>query len=182
MNSLDKQVADAQAQLADLQRRQAYANGALTDSETREMEAAQLRADSAYKGLGLGGAPPRQLGETPVTYKARLAEGLQRYAYDDGLRKMNLRTLANLAPTAFSNFETQVIAEATRRGDDGSWSADGNIREKKVLDAAGRAWTEYAGPSTLSWMDAFMMPRRKVRSYVDSRGALTNQYASLNLK
>jgi hypothetical protein len=182
MNSLDRQIADAQAQLADLQRRRSYAAGALTDDETRDMEAAQLRADSAYKGLGLGGAPGRLPGELPAPYRARLAEGLQRYVYDDGLRKMNLRVLANVATSAFSNFENQIIAEASRRGADGAWSPDGNIRERKVVDSTGRASTEFAGPSTLSWMADFMPARRRVRSVLNSRGEKITQYASINLK
>jgi hypothetical protein len=118
--TLDHEVEVMRRQLADLERRSAYAKGALTDTETRDMEAAQLRADSAYQGLGLGGAPGRLPGELPAQYKARLVEGLQGYTYTDSLRKMNLRTLANVAPTAFDNFETQVICRslaARRRWD-----------------------------------------------------------------
>jgi GNAT superfamily N-acetyltransferase len=171
-SSLDRQVADARAALADLERRSAFAKGALTDSEKRDVEAAQIRADPAYQGLGLGRADARLSGELPMQYRARLAEGLQRYAYDENLRKLNLRTLADVAPSAFSNFEAQIITEAVRRGDDGSWSPDGNMREiqRPRPGAPGMFNTEFCGPSTLAWMDVFMQPKRRVRSVLDSRG------------
>jgi hypothetical protein len=184
MDSCDRQIADARATLADLERRRAYAKGAPTDTEMRELAAAQMRADAVYQGLGLGGAPPPVAGETPMPYRARLAEALQRYAYSDSLKKknMDLFKLSTQVPDAFANFEDQILSEARRRGDDNTWSADGEIRERKIVDSTGRATTEFAGGSTLSWMDGFMSPRRRVRSYRDNNGNRYKSWASVNLK
>jgi hypothetical protein len=155
-----------------LERRAAYAKNAPTTDELRELAQVQARVDSTFRELGLQGAPPPVAGELPRQYRARLGERLQKFVYTDSVRKANLYKLSTLAPDAFDIFESQIHEEAKRRAADGTWSGDpdGGMRERKTVDAAGRAWTEFAGPSTLSWMDNFMMPRRRVRSVIDSRG------------
>jgi hypothetical protein len=86
----DDEATRLRNQLADLDRRTAFARGALTDGEMRSVREAQERADDVYRGLGLLAAPPPLAGELPWSYRARLAEGLQKYAYDPNLRAAGL--------------------------------------------------------------------------------------------
>ena len=72
--------------------------------------------------------------------------------------------LRNLPGDTVGIAEDQIFADAQRVGSSPTWTPDGRMRERKVTDQAGRTWTEFAAPSSLSWMAGFMGTKRRVAS------------------
>lgn len=124
------------------------------DDEDKRLSA-QAKADSAYAALG--SAAPRALrGEPLMSYRRRLAHGLQ--SHSKAWKDIDLKIL----PTdAFNVAEAQIFADSIEDSKHPSDLGDGQLREIVRADSTGRRITEFVGEPR-AWMAQFGCNRRVV--------------------
>ena len=125
------------ARLAEIERR---IPKMLTDADYHAMADAQSRADSVYNALGKRSAPRPLEGETPATYRRRLARELQTYSKDFG--KIDLGALND---DAFGTLEGKIYADAQAYAAKPDDLGDGELREVRRKSSAGHQIVEFYG-------------------------------------
>lgn len=115
----------------------------IDDAEHTSMIAAQAHADSVYSGFGK--SAPRPLdGETPASYRRRLAEGVKRHS-----KSWKEIDLSHLQDAAFDIAEKQIFADAAVAAKQPDDLADGELREiAQVNPITGARSTEFRGRGT----------------------------------
>jgi hypothetical protein len=93
--------------------------------------------------------------ETPVSYRKRLATGLQQHT--PSLKDVNVRDTRG---SAFDLVEKQIYDEARREAERPSNIPDGELREMRKFDATGRPFYEFFGRAS-TWMDQFSHGTKK---------------------
>jgi hypothetical protein len=139
--------------------------GSILDNSDFQLVQLQERAHDVYRAIDLPAAPAPLSGESPRSYRERLVGRLQHHS--DVWRKADL---SRLPSSTLEIAESQIFEAAKRWGSDKTRAnPDGTLRERKVVDHAGREWTEFAG-SPAAWMTDFMPPMRKVLVGVTANG------------
>jgi hypothetical protein len=149
---------------------------ALDEERTAELEQArkhgeacvrhQSRYDSAYRGLGLSGAPPRNDGEYPGDYRRRLLGGVR-----DKLSPSH--PFANvdfddLDTPAIKAIEPQILEAAEREAQNPSpenLPADGSLVQRDSVGPMGSRTTTFFGRR--SFIADMGRPGRKVLRIID---------------
>jgi hypothetical protein len=137
---------------------------------------AQQDYDEIYRGLELGGAPPEVSGESPLSYRIRLLDGVrdvlspllkQKHREEPSWCDEDFPKLAVASLTAFRTAEEQLRQDATAivgSAIQGSFRYPGSLRQIEVVDEAGRKALEFRG-DPLSWMTQFMPPPSVVTQF-----------------
>lgn len=137
---------------------------AAADEDQVLMTDAQVKADSAYRGVGRN-APQPFSGEKAMDYRKRALIGLQSLAKDYG--GVNIRSVSDSA--TLSVLEDQIY-RAAREGVD--WAIEntpGYLHKTIRMDGAGRHITYWHGdPNT--WLAAFKTPPRRVARFNTNPG------------
>jgi hypothetical protein len=95
-------------------------------------------------------SPPRYMeGETPDSYRRRIATRLQQHA--PSLKDINVRDTGG---SAFDLVEKQIYAEARREAERPTNIPDGELRQVTKYDATGRPSYEFYGRCG-TWMNDF---------------------------
>jgi hypothetical protein len=127
---------------------------------------AQVRASPIYEEFG-SSAPAPLRGEDEHGYRLRVLNELRQHSPKH--RDIPLRVLANMPERAFIHAEDQILADAQKAAN--NWAPPGQLREKVKTDSVtGRRITEYAGASTLSWMETFMRPKKVFKGFNSNSG------------
>jgi hypothetical protein len=164
-SDLDRQAAQKRAELADLERRAAYARGAPTSTEMRDSREAQARFDAVYVGAGFGGAPPPLVNEPLHAYRARLVEGLKNFVKPESrplVEDMRKLAMNPATATAHEHFEERLLGEARATIADktiGDFRDPSQLRRIEKVSENGTRVIEWAG-SPRSWMERFSHPQR----------------------
>ena len=128
-----------------------------TAEERNAIAAARSRADSVYS-MHARTVPEYLPGETPTSYRARLADGLKDFCQP--LRRTNLDALADAALGLAESRIYQDAIEAARRP---NVIPTGELRAHTYQDSAtGHKVTEYHG-DPMAWLAPFMAPGAKVK-------------------
>ena len=129
----------------------------LTPEERNQIAAARSRADGAYS-MHARTVPEYLPGETPTSYRKRLADGLKDFCQP--LRCTNMDGLPDSALALAEDRVYQDAIEAARRP---NVIPTGTLRARTYRDeATGHNITEYFGDSA-SWLAPFMAPGAKVK-------------------
>jgi hypothetical protein len=130
----------------------------LSVEERRDVAEAVRRAAPVYAALSKS-APAPGANEPRLPYRVRVCTDLQRYS--DRWAAANLAAVARSSPDAFAAAETEILADATARGLDWSYSGlpGGGLRERKFTDAAGQPSSVFHGSAADTWAP-FMSPAR----------------------
>jgi hypothetical protein len=146
-----------------IDRAEAYFNAAtrerpLTLEERRDVAAAQRRAEPVYAALSRS-RPLPGANEPRLPYAVRVAQDLQKHS--DRWATANLVRVARSSPDAFAAAAAEILADATRRGLDWSYSGlpNGGLRERHVTDAAGQSSSVFHGNPADAWAP-FTSPAR----------------------
>jgi hypothetical protein len=127
---------------------------------------ARVRADEIYREFG-SSAPAPLRGEDDYSYRLRILDELRQHSPKH--RDMPLRALANMPDRAFIHVENEILADAQKAAN--NWAPPGQLREKVKTDSVtGRRITEYAGGSTLTWMETYMRPKKVFRGFNSNSG------------
>lgn len=118
----------------------------------------QARADTAYHALG-SVAPRPMDGEDLISYRHRLAKGVQQHSATWG--KISLGTLG---AEAFGVAEAQVYADAMVAARNPTDLAEDELREITRTDTTGRRITSFVGKPG-AWMSSFGSGRRIVERF-----------------
>ncbi len=140
-------------QTAALYRRMSYQP---TMEERNQIAAARHRADSIYARLGRP-LPELMPGETPSSYRKRLAHGLRDFSPQ--LKHTNMDSVPDAALGAI---EDKIYQDALEAAKQPSANPRGTLRPHTYVDGTGHNVTEYHG-DCLAWMAPFMAPGAKAR-------------------
>jgi hypothetical protein len=146
-----------------IDRAEAYFNAAtrerpLTVDERRDVAAAQRRVEPVYAALSR--SPPLPGANEPrLPYAVRIAQDLQKHS--DRWATANLDRVARSSPDAFAAAEAEILADATARGLDWSYSGlpAGALRERKIVDPTGTTTSVFHGSAADTWAP-FTSPAR----------------------
>ncbi len=129
----------------------------LTTEERNAVAAARSRADSVY-AMHARPVPETLPGETPTSYRARLADGLKDFCQP--LKRTNLDALPD---AALGVAEDRIYQDALAAAREPGTMPAGTLRARTYRDeATGHNITEYYGdPAT--WLAPFMAPGARVR-------------------
>ena len=130
-----------------------------TDEDRAKFADAQARADSVALAWGKQ-APPPMSGEALINYRVRLADQFKEHAKD-----WAEVDLIGLPERVLDTAERVIYADAMQAALHPVEVGEAMVlRPIQKRDAAGRTITEFVGnPAT--WMDAYKMPRRRVRAW-----------------
>lgn len=128
-----------------------------TVEERNQIAAARSRADSVYSMHGRP-VPETLPGETPRSYRARLADGLKDFS--PNLTRTNLDALPS---AALELAETRIYQDALTAARQPGLMPAGTLRSRTYRDeATGHNITEYFGDPS-AWLTPFMAPGAKVK-------------------
>jgi hypothetical protein len=149
---LQEQLKALQASLSGLE---SMVRKPFSDEHRGELTSAQARADSVMQQFGEE-APRFMVGETPRTYRQRLAAMLQKYS--DKWKDIRLDAITD--DSAFKVIEDQVYADAVASARRPRGMKPGTLREITRRSPSGHIITEFAG--TDSFVTQFRRPLRRV--------------------
>ena len=101
---------------------------------------AQSRADSLFLSLNEKLTAPL-FGETPISYRKRLASRLQKYS--SKLKDVRLDSISDSA--TFEILEREIYADAVSASASPAFLPQGKLIPEKFTDFAGRVCTKYKG-------------------------------------
>jgi len=128
------------------------------DEEEAAMCDAQAKADSVYAAFGKSASRPLK-GENLMSYRKRMARGLQ--AYSDAYKEINLAGIKDAKLLEIA--EKQIFADALAAAKSPTmYAADSEI-EIHEKDRAGRMISKFKGG--FGWMDAFKVPSLRVTEF-----------------
>jgi hypothetical protein len=119
----------------------------------------QAAADVIYAQLG-GAAPAPTPGETMLSYRVRLARGLQKYSAS--FKSADLGAVARADSTAFAAVERSLYEQAYKFARTPQAVPDGQLREITKRSASGHMVTEFQG-DPFCWMRVHMQTPKRVR-------------------
>jgi hypothetical protein len=126
----------------------------ISDADQAELTKAQARADEV--ALEFGQRAPRPMaGETPISYRRRLAAQYQPHS-----PKWKERDLAAVNDSVLDIAEEQIYADAVKVAQTAPEVPAGTLRAITRKDVTGRTITEFQG-SMGAWMDQFKAPIQK---------------------
>jgi hypothetical protein len=127
---------------------------------------ARERADPIYREFGAS-APTPLRGEDDFGYRLRVLDELKKHSPKH--RDTPLRTLTNLTDRAFNHVEDEILDSAKKVAE--NWAEPGTLRERHIVDSVtGSRRTEFAGSSTLTWMETFMQPKKVFTGFFPGSG------------
>lgn len=128
-----------------------------TVEERNQIATARTRADGVYAMHGRP-VPETLPGETPRSYRARLADGLKDFS--PNLTRTNLDALPS---AALELAETRIYQDALTAARQPGLMPAGTLRSRTYRDeATGHNITEYFGDPS-AWLTPFMAPGAKVK-------------------
>lgn len=148
---MDALYRQQEARLKEMEARLNKATRMPTIEERNAVAAARKRADSVYSALGRE-TPEWLHGESPASYRRRLADGLK-----DLSSTLKKTVMDSLPEDVFGLTEERIYAdamEATKRSD---VCPPMQLRPHKYTDETGHQVTEYHGDNR-AWMAPFMAP------------------------
>ncbi len=146
----DSMLREARALYSRLSRQQ-------TVEERNAIAAARSRADGVY-AMHARTVPETLPGETPRSYRARLADGLKDFCQP--LRRTNLDSLPS---TALGVAEDRIYQDALAAAREPGTIPAGTLRSRTYKDSVtGHNITEYFGDPA-AWLTPFMAPGAKVK-------------------
>jgi hypothetical protein len=151
------QEAELKATRETLQRLESMIRQPHTDGHRVELTSAQARADSVMQQFGEE-APRFMVGETPRTYRNRLAAMMQ--AHSDKWKDIRLDSFDD---AAFKVVEEQIYADAVSAARRPKGLEAGRMREITKRSPSGHLITEFHGQD--SFVTGFRRPLRRVRAF-----------------
>jgi hypothetical protein len=156
---LQQQVGAADDRSVLLDRREAHrqpgADQALAAISDELAQAAE-RARPIYEEFG--STPPSPLqGEDGRSYRLRVCDELRKHSPCHG--NIRLRALSGLDEAAFSQIESEILADAAEAGK--VFAPPGQLRERREYRADGSVHVTFAGDPKI-WLARFMHPGRAV--------------------
>lgn len=135
----------------------------LSGEDKNALASAQARADSLAQCFGETVTSPLS-GETPISYRKRLAEKFQKHSSD----RVKVIKLDNLDIHSFPVIEDQIYADAIAISNSPSLLPKGRLIEHKTKDESGRTITSYTGDIAV-FLEPFAMKPRAFRLNTDRR-------------
>ena len=112
----------------------------LSHEEKDALAMAQSRADSLFLSLNEKLTAPL-FGESPTSYRKRLASRLQKYS--PKLKDVKLDSISDAA--TFEILEREIYADAAAAASSPAFLPEGKLFPEKITDFAGRVCTKYKG-------------------------------------
>lgn len=144
------------ARLADLESR---VPAILSDSDLVELSNAQARADSVAQSFGET-APRPLMGETPLSYRKRLASRYKAYSKD--YKDINVSAIADSA--LFAVAESRIYADAQAAANAPQDVPAGQLVPRVSRDSTGRQITSFTGDIGV-FTGQFSLPARRVAGF-----------------
>ena len=127
----------------------------LSATDRDELAKAQARADALSQHFGEHALAPLA-GETPISYRRRLAAKFQKHS--DKLKNLKLDSIGG---EAFDVIEDQIYADAATVANNPALMTAGRLIEHVHRDQAGREIKTYSGDMN-AWLGAFKMSKNPV--------------------
>ena len=160
--AMRKKIADLEAAISDTRSRMPKQ---LSDSDHAAMANVQADADRVYSAFG-DSAPRPMDGETLMTYRRRLAKGLQKHS--DEWKEIDLGVIS-VEPKAFDVVEKKIYADAMSAAAHPVDIGAGVLREvRRRNHDTGHMIKEYYG-SPRAWMEQFSGGRRLAKFNLGDR-------------
>lgn len=140
MDSLAKENAQLRDRLASVEVGVKSLSRELSHEEKDALAMAQSRADSLFLSLNEKLTAPL-FGESPISYRKRLASRLQKYS--PKLKDVKLDSISDAA--TFEILEREIYADAVAASASPAFLPEGKLVPEKVTDFAGRVCTKYRG-------------------------------------
>lgn len=140
MDSLAKENAILRDRLASVEVGVKSLSRELSHEEKDALAMAQSRADSLFLSLNEKLTAPL-FGETPISYRKRLASRLQKYS--PKLKDVKLDSISDAA--TFEILEREIYADAASASTSPAFLPEGKLIPEKFTDFAGRICTKYRG-------------------------------------
>ena len=140
MDSLAKENAILRDRLASVEVGVKSLSRELSHEEKDALAMAQSRADSLFLSLNEKLTAPL-FGETPISYRKRLASRLQKYS--SKLKDVRLDSISDSA--TFEILEREIYADAVSASASPAFLPQGKLIPEKFTDFAGRVCTKYKG-------------------------------------
>lgn len=140
MDSLAKENAILRDRLASVEVGVKSLSRELSHEEKDALAMAQSRADSIFLSLNEKLTAPL-FGETPISYRKRLASRLQKYS--PKLKDVKLDSISD--PATFEILEREIYADAASASTSPAFLPEGKLIPEKITDFAGRVCTKYRG-------------------------------------
>ena len=129
------------------------------DEEEAKYADAQAKADSVYAAFGKSASRPLA-GESLLSYRKRMARGLQ--AYSDAYKDVSLASIKDAKLLAIA--EKQIYADALIAAKSPTMYAADQLIEIHEKDRAGRTITKFKG-SMEAWLGDFKVPSLRAKSF-----------------
>jgi len=129
------------------------------DEEEAKYADAQAKADSVYAAFGKSASRPLA-GESLLSYRKRMARGLQ--AYSDAYKDVSLASIKDAKLLAIA--EKQIYADALMAAKSPTMYAADQLIEIHEKDRAGRTITKFKG-SMEAWLGDFKVPSLRAKSF-----------------
>ena len=140
MDSLAKENAILRDRLASVEVGVKSLSRELSHEEKDALAMAQSRADSLFLSLNEKLTAPL-FGESPTSYRKRLASRLQKYS--PKLKDVKLDSISDAA--TFEILEREIYADAAAASSSPAFLPEGKLFPEKITDFAGRVCTKYRG-------------------------------------
>jgi len=129
------------------------------DEEEAAYADAQAKADSVYAAFGKSASRPLA-GESLMSYRKRMARGLQ--AYSDAYKDVSLASIKDAKLLAIA--EKQIYSDALIAAKSPTMYAADQLIEIHEKDRAGRTITKFKG-SMEAWLGDFKVPSLRAKSF-----------------
>lgn len=143
-----KANADLHKTIADMQSRMNVLTQPLSSADRDALSSAQSRADSVCQMFGESAAAPLH-GESPISYRKRLAAKLQKHSKDFADVKLD-----SIEGPTFDTVEARIYADAQAHASSPAVAVAGRLIPHVRQDSAGRFITTYTGDMDV-WLGQF---------------------------